>query len=66
MKTLVKFSVNWKNLTMWTISAEDVPLSELRITTTYREQSIDAILETIGTAFGLNVRKREELYYLNP
>ena len=48
------------------IRAEGVQLSELRITSTYREQSIDSILETIGAAFGLNVQKKEELYYLNP
>ena len=48
------------------IRTEGVRLSELRITSTYREQSIDAILETIGRAFGLNVQKKEELYYLNP
>ncbi len=48
------------------IFAEGVPLSELRITSTYREQSIDSILETIGAAFSLNVQKKEELYYLNP
>ncbi len=48
------------------IRTEGVRLSELRITSTYREQSIDSILETIGKAFGLNVQKKEELYYLNP
>ncbi len=48
------------------IRTEGVRLSELRITSTYREQSIDSILETIGAAFGLNVQKKEELYYLNP
>jgi ferric-dicitrate binding protein FerR (iron transport regulator) len=48
------------------IRTEGVRLNELRITSTYREQSIDSILETIGAAFGLNVQKKEELYYLNP
>jgi transmembrane sensor len=48
------------------IRTEGVLLSELRITSTYREQSIDSILETIRAAFGLNVQKKEELYYLNP
>jgi len=48
------------------IRTEGVQMSELRITSTYREQSIDAILETIGAAFGLKVQKKEELYYLNP
>ena len=40
------------------IRTEGVPLSELRITSTYKEQSIDAILETIGAAFGLSVQKK--------
>lgn len=48
------------------IHTEGVQLSELRITSTYKEQSIDAILETIGAAFGLSVQKKEDLYYLNP
>ena len=47
------------------IIAEDAELTDMRITTTYREQSIDAILETIGTAFGLTVSKKEDHYYLN-
>ena len=47
------------------IHAEDAVLAEMRITSTYREQSIDAILETIGTAFGLTVSKKEDHYYLN-
>jgi ferric-dicitrate binding protein FerR (iron transport regulator) len=47
------------------INTQDLTLDEMRITTTYREQSIDAILETIGTAFGLNVSKMEGQYYLN-
>ena len=46
------------------IHAEELSLAELRITSTYREQSIDAILETIGTAFGLTVSKKEDHYYL--
>ncbi len=48
------------------IQTEGVQVSELRITSTYREQSIDSILETIGAAFGLNVQKKEEIYHLNP
>jgi ferric-dicitrate binding protein FerR (iron transport regulator) len=48
------------------IRTEGVPISELRITSTYKEQSIDSILETIGAAFGLNVQKKENLYYLKP
>lgn len=36
----------------------------LRITTTYSEQSLEAILETIGTAFGWTVQQRKEGYYL--
>jgi transmembrane sensor len=46
------------------IHTDGVEPGEMRITTTYREQSIDAILETIGTAFGLTVSKKEEHYYL--
>ena len=48
------------------IRTEGVQLSELRITSAYREQSIDAILETIGAAFGLKVQKKEEFYYMKP
>lgn len=48
------------------IRTEGVQLSELRITSAYKEQSIDAILETIGAAFGLKVQKKKELYYLKP
>lgn len=47
------------------IHAENLDLSELRITTSYSGQSIDAILETIGTAFDLNVSHKENSYYLN-
>ena len=46
------------------INADDPDLSELRITTSYSGQSIDAILETIGTAFDLNVSHKENSYYL--
>lgn len=48
------------------IRAEGIQEEKLRITSTYREQSIDSILETIAAAFGLKVQKKEELYYLNP
>lgn len=46
------------------IHTEMVELNDLRITTTYRKQSIDAILETIGMAFELTVSNREDGYYL--
>ena len=46
------------------ISAEGVDLSELRITTSYSGQSIDAILETIGAAFEMNVSREENDYFL--
>jgi len=46
------------------IHAEGIELKNMKITTSYREQSIDAILETIGTAFGMNVSSREDGYYL--
>jgi ferric-dicitrate binding protein FerR (iron transport regulator) len=42
-----------------------VELSDMKITTSYSEQSIDAILETIGAAFGLTVSLREDGYYLS-
>lgn len=48
------------------IRTEGVQLDALRITSAYSEQSIDAILETIGAAFGLKVEKKEELYHLKP
>lgn len=41
-------------------------VADKRISTSYREQSIDAILETIGTAFALNVNKKQDQYYLEP
>jgi ferric-dicitrate binding protein FerR (iron transport regulator) len=46
------------------IVAEENLIGGLKITTSYREQSIDAILETIATAFGLTVNYRNEAYYL--
>jgi len=46
------------------IKSEDVDLSQRRITTSYNGQSIDAILETIGTAFGLNVSHENDAYLL--
>jgi ferric-dicitrate binding protein FerR (iron transport regulator) len=47
------------------IHSETAELSDMKITTSYSEQSIDAILETIGTAFGLTVSLREDGYYLS-
>jgi len=46
------------------IRADGVELNGLRLTSTYREQSIDAILETIATAFGMAVHKEKDTYYL--
>jgi ferric-dicitrate binding protein FerR (iron transport regulator) len=46
------------------IHTGSVDIKGMKITTTYQEQSIDAILETIGTAFGLSVSNREDGYYL--
>ena len=46
------------------IHTEDLDLSEMRITTSYSGQSIDAILETIGTAFEMSVSHRENSYFL--
>jgi len=47
-----------------TIHTDDEELDGLRITTTYSEQSIDAILETIGTAFDMTIRKKRGDYFL--
>lgn len=46
------------------IFAEGIEMKNMKITTSYREQSIEAILETIGAAFGMNVSSREDGYYL--
>ncbi len=46
------------------IFAEEYLTADLRITTSYREQSIDAILETIATAFGLTVDYGDEAFFL--
>jgi len=46
------------------INTGSLDLENMKITTTYREQSIEAILETIGAAFGLTVSHRDGGYYL--
>ena len=46
------------------IHTEGVELTDMKITTSYREQSIDAILETIVAAFGMKVSNMDEGYYL--
>ena len=46
------------------IHPDQVELHDMKITTSYSEQSIDAILETIGAAFGLAISHREDGYYL--
>ncbi len=46
------------------IHTEGVELTDMQITTSYKEQSIDAILETIGAAFGMKVSNKDEGYYL--
>jgi ferric-dicitrate binding protein FerR (iron transport regulator) len=46
------------------IHTDGLDLSELRITTSYSEQSIDAILETIGAAFEMNISRKENSYFL--
>ena len=46
------------------IHSEDLDLSERRITTSYSGLSIDAILETIGTAFEMSVSHKENSYFL--
>ncbi|MGW8315529.1 MAG: FecR family protein [Bacteroidales bacterium] len=47
------------------IHTDNIETDQMKITTSYSEQSIDAILETIGTAFGLKVSFREGDYYLS-
>ena len=46
------------------IRANTTLIEDMRITTTYNEQSIDSILETIGAAFGLTVSAGDDGYYL--
>jgi len=46
------------------IRVEEADLHNLRLTSTYREQSIEAILETIAAAFGMTVHKEAQIYYL--
>jgi ferric-dicitrate binding protein FerR (iron transport regulator) len=46
------------------IQSEGIDLSELRITTSYSGQSIDAILETIGAAFEMSVSHKGNNYIL--
>jgi transmembrane sensor len=46
------------------IHTDELDLSDMRITTSYSGQSIDAILETIGAAFEMNVSSRENGYLL--
>lgn len=46
------------------IHPDRVELNDMKITTSYSEQSIDAILETIGAAFDLTISHREDGYYL--
>jgi ferric-dicitrate binding protein FerR (iron transport regulator) len=46
------------------IRGEGLDLSELRITTSYSGQSIDAILETIGAAFEMKVSRSDNSYFL--
>ncbi len=46
------------------INSNELDLSDMKITTSYSGQSIDAILETIGAAFEINVSSRENSYLL--
>jgi len=47
------------------IHYQKVDTGELRITSSYQEQSADAILETIAAAFGLKVSREGKEYYLS-
>lgn len=42
----------------------DVDILDMRITTSYSGQSINAILETIGTAFDMNISQKDSGYFL--
>ena len=46
------------------IHTDGIDMEEMKITTSYKEQSIDAILETIGAAFGMTVNSTADGYYL--
>ncbi len=46
------------------IQSDALDLSQMRITTSYSGQAIDAILETIGTAFGIIVSHENDTYLL--
>jgi len=46
------------------IQSDALDLSQMRITTSYSGQSIDAILETIATAFGIKVSHEKDGYIL--
>jgi len=46
------------------IQSGEIDLSKMRITTSYSEQSIDAILETVATAFSLTVTHENDGYIL--
>ncbi|MCK4879016.1 MAG: FecR domain-containing protein [Bacteroidales bacterium] len=46
------------------IHTGDVDISDMRITTSYSGQSINAILETIGTAFEMSISHRDNSYFL--
>ena len=46
------------------IESDEIDLSQLRITTSYSGQSIDAILETIATAFSIRVSHEKDRYIL--
>ena len=47
------------------IHTGDLAPNQMKITTSYSEQSIDAILETIGAAFGVTVTHGEDGYHLS-
>jgi len=47
------------------IDASEAGLEGLKITTSYHEQTIDAILETIGAAFNISISRTEDGYRLS-
>ena len=47
------------------VRADDISLSNMRLTTTYSDQSFDAILTTICTALNMNYKKKGKVYILH-
>jgi len=46
------------------IETGNLDTGNMKLTSTYMQQSVDAILETISTAFGLDMERKGKTYYL--